>query len=192
MERNAAEAARDKDWEKARRLVKQGENVNAVDRGVRRTALLYAVIWENPEVCSFLLLQGAKGNLTDNNGNQPFHAASRLENSDTRQWIRKLKRGRGWLLKTLRGTSSLLIAIDFSRSLKANEGGITADFDGSPLGTKQLEIIFTLNYSVIAGLITFTVHTGRGFALLVLFYYSVRKDHQTLWSLGLQIPLRPS
>ncbi|XP_062499080.1 serine/threonine-protein phosphatase 6 regulatory ankyrin repeat subunit B-like [Corticium candelabrum] len=55
MKRNVAQAARNKEWEEVRRLVEQGENVNTVDGGVRRTALHYGVIWENLENCSFLV-----------------------------------------------------------------------------------------------------------------------------------------
>ena len=65
MEQNVAQAARDKDWEEVRRLVEQGENVNAVDGGVRRTALHYAIMFENLEICSFLLSRGANVNPTD-------------------------------------------------------------------------------------------------------------------------------
>ena len=124
MERNAAEAARDEDWKEVRRLVEQGKNVNAVDRGDRRTALHYAVIWGNPKICSFLMSRGAKVNLKDKDGNQPLHAAARGENSDTRQQIRKLNEKSVWRY-TQRG--SLITRVDASYSL--SQCGITADFD---------------------------------------------------------------
>ena len=87
MERNVAQAARDKDWEEVRRLVEQGENVNAVDGGVRRTALHYAVMFGNPEICSFLLSRGANVNPTDKDGNEPLHAAARRKNADICQLL---------------------------------------------------------------------------------------------------------
>ena len=124
MERNAAEAARDEDWKEVRRLVEQGKNVNAVDRGDRRTALHYAVIWGNPKICSFLMSRGAKVNLKDKDGNQPLHAAARGENSDTRQQIRKLNENSVWRYTQL---GSLITRVDASYSL--SQCGITADFD---------------------------------------------------------------
>ena len=75
MEGNVADAARKKAWEKVRRLVEQGGNVNCVDR-FWLTALNYAIRYGNSDICSFLLSRGANVNQTDKYGNTPLHLAA--------------------------------------------------------------------------------------------------------------------
>ena len=72
-ERNVATSARNGNWEKVRRLVEQGENVNDVETELRATALHCAIWSENSDICSFLLSRGANVNQKDKKGNTPLH-----------------------------------------------------------------------------------------------------------------------
>ena len=77
MEGNVARAAWNRDWEKVRRLVEQGGNVNDVDHTFyRSTALHFAAMYGNSDICSLLLSRGANVSQTDENGNTPLHDAA--------------------------------------------------------------------------------------------------------------------
>ena len=77
MTRNLSEAACNKEWEKVRRLVEEGENLNGVDRVLSRTALHWAVISRNADMCSFLLSRGVNVNQADTrDGHTPLHTAA--------------------------------------------------------------------------------------------------------------------
>ncbi|XP_062512429.1 serine/threonine-protein phosphatase 6 regulatory ankyrin repeat subunit B-like [Corticium candelabrum] len=88
MEGNVALAAGKEDWEKVRRLVEQGGNVNDVDdTWYRKTALHYAAIYGNSDICSFLLSQGTNVSQTDEDGNTPLHFAAYYHHVDTCQLL---------------------------------------------------------------------------------------------------------
>ena len=76
MEGKVAEAARNREWKKVRRLVKHGGNVNDVDRIFSRTALHYAIMHGNSDICSFLLSGRADVSQTDKDGNTLLHLAA--------------------------------------------------------------------------------------------------------------------
>ncbi|XP_062505022.1 serine/threonine-protein phosphatase 6 regulatory ankyrin repeat subunit B-like [Corticium candelabrum] len=76
MTQNLLEAACNEEWEKVRRLVEEGENVNGVEGGWTHTALHWAVIFRNADMCSFLLSRGANVNQADTDGHTPLHTAA--------------------------------------------------------------------------------------------------------------------
>ena len=77
MEGKVADAARNRQWEKVRRLVEQGGNVNDVDNTLyRKTALHYAARSGNSDICSLLLSRGANVSQTDKDGDTPLHFAA--------------------------------------------------------------------------------------------------------------------
>ena len=87
MEGNVAEAARYREWEKVRRLVELGGNVNCVDE-FRHTALHYAIMHGNSDICSFLLSRRANVNQKDKKRNTPLHlAANRPDGVDICQLL---------------------------------------------------------------------------------------------------------
>ena len=90
MEGNVARAARNREWEKVRRLVEQGGNVNDVDHKLlwyRRTALHFAAYYGNSDICSLLLSRGANVSQTDENGDTPLHLAAYFHHVDICQLL---------------------------------------------------------------------------------------------------------
>ena len=90
MEGNVARAASYSEWEKVRRLVEQGGNVNDVDHKLlwyRRTALHFAAYYGNPDICSLLLSRGANVSQTDENGDTPLHLAAYFHHVDICQLL---------------------------------------------------------------------------------------------------------
>ena len=62
-------AAEDKDWEKVRKLIAEGADVNAEDVPWGETVLMYAARYnENPKVIKELIAAGADVNAKDNDG----------------------------------------------------------------------------------------------------------------------------
>ena len=90
MEGNVARAAWQEDWEKVRRLVEQGGNVNDVDDKLlwyRRTALHFAAVYGNSYICSLLLSRGANVSQTDEDGDTPLHLAAYFRHVDICQLL---------------------------------------------------------------------------------------------------------
>ena len=79
MEKNIAQAASDRDWEKVRQLVEHGDDVNVVDV-FGRTGLHHAAFCGNRVICDLLLKNKANISAMDYNGDQPLHRAAYVSN----------------------------------------------------------------------------------------------------------------
>ena len=143
MEGNVARAAWNRDWEKVRRLVEQGGNVNDVDdTSYGSTALHFAAVYGNSDICSLLLSRGANVSQTDENGDTPLHDAAYFHYVDICQLLVDHKADVTSVNNE--GKTPLHIAVDrylsdsptVCRPLITNESVNVADF----LGNRPLHI----------------------------------------------------
>ena len=113
MKRNVAQVAYERDWDEVQRLVKQGENVNDVDRE-GRTALHHSDIRTTKANCAFLLSRGANVNQTNENGDQRLHLAASHNCIDICQLL--VDHRANVTAVNIKGDTPLLVSNDFHES----------------------------------------------------------------------------